>query len=559
MLAGSVDHTGGTTVEDGTLAVDGTLTGDVSVLPAGTLGVGGTVAGSVDVAGRVAGGGTVTGAITVRDGGSIAPGNSVGTIAVGGDFRFGPGARHEVEVTADGVADRVEVAGAARIDGGTLVVIADPAYVPRLGERLAFLSADGGITGRHAALEGSLFDGTRHPFLATGLDHDGGTASLLVERSALSFAAAGATGNQRAVGRALDGLAPDAAPVAPLLGESLAGYRRAADSLSGEIHASVRSALVVGARPVRSAVADRVEAAFGLFDGEAAGAAPGPPSRRLSGIDGAVWASATGLSATLDGTGEASDLSLALGGFLAGLDVALGPSGRVGLAAGYQRNAFDGEGAAGSGDVDSFVLAAYGGLRAGLLTAMAGGTVAFSDVSTERTALSGTAGAERLSAAYHATTAQLFGRASVRLPVAPAEVAPFAEAALVHVDTGSLAETGGAAALASEGESGANVLTVLGVDVGRTFAVGGALVRPFARAGWEHAFGEVVPEAELSFRAGGDPFAVAGTPIARDAAVLGAGLEIAPTGAFALSVRYDGRIGGGTSEHAGSGRLSIAF
>src|SRR5690606_18518301 len=56
-----------------------------------------------------------------------------------------------------------------------------------------------------------------------------------------------------------------------------------------------------------------------------------------------------------------------------------------------------------------------------------------------------------------------------------------------------------------------------------------------------HAFGDIIPTAALSF-AGSDFFAIAGVPIAEDAAVIeaGLGLELAPNAT--LGVAYQGQI-----------------
>ena len=60
--------------------------------------------------------------------------------------------------------------------------------------------------------------------------------------------------------------------------------------------------------------------------------------------------------------------------------------------------------------------------------------------------------------------------------------------------------------------------------------------------GWRHAFGDVTPVSQLSF-AGHDPFAIAGAPLARDALIIGAGIDLAMTGNAKLEVAYDGQVG----------------
>lgn len=44
-------------------------------------------------------------------------------------------------------------------------------------------------------------------------------------------------------------------------------------------------------------------------------------------------------------------------------------------------------------------------------------------------------------------------------------------------------------------------------------------------AGWQHAFGDLTPTAEVALT-GGDPFVVFGAPIAEDALVVAAGIGV---------------------------------
>lgn len=66
--------------------------------------------------------------------------------------------------------------------------------------------------------------------------------------------------------------------------------------------------------------------------------------------------------------------------------------------------------------------------------------------------------------------------------------------------------------------------------------------------GWRHAFGDTIPESTHAFSAG-DAFTVAGTPIARNGAVVEAGvdLDLTPTATFGLA--YQSRFASGTRDH----------
>src|SRR5690606_3940972 len=81
-------------------------------------------------------------------GGTVAPGNSIGTLRVEGDADFSAGGVLEIEVDAAGDSDLLAVDGTAMLSGGSLVVVP-------LSELRAFtdsvdytvLTADGGLVG----------------------------------------------------------------------------------------------------------------------------------------------------------------------------------------------------------------------------------------------------------------------------------------------------------------------------------------------------------------------------------------------------------------------------
>ncbi len=121
-LTGSNAYTGGTSVSGGTLAVTGSgalgsTAGTVSVTSGGELalgsgatiannvvvGTGGTVTGSGTAAlgGTISGNGELGGTLTVASGGSIAPGNSPGTLAVNnGSLTFASGSTYAWELNS---------------------------------------------------------------------------------------------------------------------------------------------------------------------------------------------------------------------------------------------------------------------------------------------------------------------------------------------------------------------------------------------------------------------------------------------------------------------------
>ena len=70
-------------------------------------------------------GGTGTLPATTINGGTLSPGNSIGTLTVQGNF-VQNGGTYQVEVNPAGQNDRVNVTGTATINGGTVQVLAAP-------------------------------------------------------------------------------------------------------------------------------------------------------------------------------------------------------------------------------------------------------------------------------------------------------------------------------------------------------------------------------------------------------------------------------------------------
>ena len=83
-LTGANTYTGSTVVGGRTLSMNGSLTSNVTVLPGGSLGGNGTIDGNVVVQG------------------TLAPGNSIGTLGVRGNFTQAAGSTYAVEVNAAG-------------------------------------------------------------------------------------------------------------------------------------------------------------------------------------------------------------------------------------------------------------------------------------------------------------------------------------------------------------------------------------------------------------------------------------------------------------------------
>ena len=96
------------------------------------------------------------------------------------------------------------------------------------------------------------------------------------------------------------------------------------------------------------------------------------------------------------------------------------------------------------------------------------------------------------------------------------------------------------------------------VRASTSFSLSGAEATIRGLVGWQHAFGDTAPASALSFD-GGTSFLVAGAPIAKNAAVLEAGLDLAMSGNATCGVSYQGQLAGRAQQHGFDASLSLKF
>jgi outer membrane autotransporter protein len=128
----------------------------------------------------------------------------------------------------------------------------------------------------------------------------------------------------------------------------------------------------------------------------------------------------------------------------------------------------------------------------------------------------------------------------------------------VHLTTDGFTEQGGDAALTSQSDSTSSTFSTLGLRAATPFSLGGVGLTASGTIGWRHAYGSVTPSSTLSF-GGGDSFTVDGVPIARNLAVLGAGISTPVSPDVTFGINYSGQVGGGTVDQGISGNLDWRF
>uniref|UniRef100_UPI003139ED66 autotransporter outer membrane beta-barrel domain-containing protein n=1 Tax=Azorhizobium sp. AG788 TaxID=2183897 RepID=UPI003139ED66 len=288
--------------------------------------------------------------------------------------------------------------------------------------------------------------------------------------------------------------------------------------------------------------------------------AAGPTTAALApGLTPTLWMQGFGAWGNAWGNGNAATVSSDIAGVFAGADVALGDNWRIGLMGGYSRTTLDVEARASSGTIDNYDLALYAGARYGDLGLKAGVSYTWHDAAMGRTtAFTGYSGST--TGGYDASTTQLFGEAGYTFRLDAVALQPFAGLAYVHLSTDGLTETGSSSALAVTVAGMDTVFSSLGLRLGTNLTLApGVSVTPNLSLAWLHAFGDVNPAATMAFASGSQPFAVTGVPLARDSALIGAGLDYRLTAAAVLSASYSGQFAAGLQDNAFKGALTIAF
>lgn len=237
---GALGYTGAAVVKEGTLAVNDLFGGTVQV------GAGARLEGTGSIA-----------SVWVREGGTLAPGASIGVLRIPGDLRFDAGSTLSVEVAPDGRHDTLIVGGQATLAGDVQALAEAGDWQP--ATHYKFLTASGG-------LGGTRFDGvnSNFAFLTPSLSYDETSVTLTLARNDTALSAPAASPQAAAVADAVAADAPGSDPGVkdlPRLYDAIVVLDRdsagqAYDDLTGVWPASVRVSLLEDSRFVREAVLD---------------------------------------------------------------------------------------------------------------------------------------------------------------------------------------------------------------------------------------------------------------------------------------------------------------
>ena len=529
------------------------------------------VNGNVANAGLLEGRGLVNG--NVFNGGTVSPGTSIGTLTINGNYTQNANGTLRIEVagTSPGQFDVLAVNGHASL-AGTLQLVRLGNFQLSVGDRIAFLTATGGVSG--------TFPNVQNDFLTTGsavlLDviylpnaviFGAAQGIVLLEAVQGSFAEFasifGGTPNAVAVGKALDSAVGDpraAELIGVLNNQSLTDLSEDLVLISPEQLTSI-FVLGVSLANVQSANLERrmedIRAGSSGFSSAGFAINGSGPSfwEGFSGVSGpegksdpavfapvpqnrwGVFATGLGEFTNVDSTSNARGYDLATGGFTMGIDYRIGSHFAIGLTGGYAYTHADLFNASrikvNGGKLGLYATAFGSGFY--LDTAVVGG---LSGYDTRRTALEGTARGDTLGGDLNVLVAGGYDWKKGGLTIGPT-----ASFQYTLVGFGDFTESGSLAPLAYPSQNAESFRTAFGMRASYDWKIGPTRLLPEVRLAWQHEFGETDYALVSSFASGaGNSFTVNGPAIGRDSMLLGAGFVIHWNDRISTYVYYDGEL-----------------
>jgi outer membrane autotransporter protein len=511
---------------------------------------------------------------------TLSPGNSPGTIIVGGNFQQVKGGTLNIEVASPSAFDQLLVTGKAKLGGNLDVSLLD-GFTPKKGAKFTIISA-GKVSGEFNSVDAPVWDLlTLRPFY--------GRHTVTLEAVINSFdALPGLTPNQHAVAQNLDKIIfdPRAAGLLNFLyGRDLSDLPRQFDRIAPEELTSIFT-MGMSLSNMQSLNlqqrADNIRSGINGFSAQGfslSGAAPsysgnfdiGGGVAGPNGDDGkevketkevvphenrwGAFVTGTGQWVNVSSTDNARGYDLTSGGFTLGVDYKVCPNFAIGIAAGYTGT---------SADLTDHGRVWVNGGKFGLYaTTFAGGWYAdvaafggYNSYDTRRSAIQGDARGDTDGGEVDA----LFGT-GYDFKSGGFTFGPTASFNYTYVGMNGFTENGSLSPLNIHGGNADSLRTAFGAKVSYDCKCHGVIIRPELRVAWQHEYGDTTYNLASSFANGaGGAFTTAGPRLGRDSVLVGAGFAVLFNDRCSTYIYYDGELGRENYEsNAVTGGFRIAF
>ncbi|HEY8335228.1 MAG TPA: autotransporter domain-containing protein, partial [Tardiphaga sp.] len=563
-LSGVNLYTGATDINGGTLSVNGSI-----ALSSLTVNTGGTLGGN-GIVGN-----------TLISGGTLSPGNSIGTLTVQGSLVFTAAASYLVEAST-AASDLTRVTGTATLGGATVnASFAPGSYVAR---QYTIVSATGGVIGSFASQVNTNLPSNFTPSLV----YDANNAYLKVTLDYTSSASGSLNTNQRNVANALVNSFNANASI-PLAFGTLtpAGLTLASGELATGVQQTSFDAMNLflglltdpfvagrgdpfGPAPAAAFAAEAAAPAYAssgraLSQGERDAyaaiyrKAPAPPisfEQRWS-----VWAAGFGGSQTTQGNsalGSAAATDRVYGAAV-GADYRISPATLAGFALAGGGTSFGLADRPGSGRSDLFQAGAFVRHAAGPAYLSAALAYGWQDVTTDRSAT----GADRLLAQFNPNAFSGRLESGYRLATPAGGLTPYAAGQFTTLYLPAYAEQAAAGpgtfALSYSARDVTASRSELGLRSDASAAVGDGLFTLRGRLAWAHNFNTDRTIGTTFQTLPGASFVVAGAAQAHDSALTSASAEMQFASGLSLAATFEGEFSDVSRFYAGKGVVRYAW
>lgn len=552
------------TVSAGTLSVNGNLPNSTM-----TVNAGGTL-----------GGNGIVGNTSIN-GGTLAPGNSIGLLTVQGSLAFTAASGYMVEVSLTNT-DRTNVTGTATLGGAAVNVVFLPgSFVNR---QYTILNATGGVsstfnpvvTSNMASLRPTLTYDSDDVFLNINLVFAPPPGGFSVNQQNVSNALVNFFNATGSIPAAFAGLNADGLSIASgelgtgviqsaikasdlflnlLLDRSVAGRVggfAAAGGSSSEFAADDEALAYAAKRQATPSERD----AFA-----AASKAPAWSARPVN--PWSVWGAAYGGTAAVSGNVVvgSQDLSARVWGVASGADYQVSPDTLAGFAFAGGGTSFSLANGLGNGSGDLFQAGAFARHNFGPAFVSAALAYGWHDITTNRTVA--LAGIDLLQGRFRADALSGRFEAGYRFVTPFAGFTPYAAAQAISFRLPAYSEQTlagtGVFALNYAAQTTTDTRSELGVRSDKSFAVRDAVLTLRGRAAWAHDYNPDRAVTALFQALPGASFVVNGARPDADSALVSAGAEMKWLNGFSLAATFTGEFAGNTSSHSGKGVLHYAW
>jgi len=564
VLTGNSGYAGATSIEGGVLSVMGSIASPTSISGSGILAGTGVVHGAVD------------------NGGAVWAGDAFGfgTLTISGNYVQRRGGVLVQQIDGAGGVNHLAVTGTASL-AGLVAFTGVNSVLPRY-LTMPVLSAGQGISGRFDGVEGPAGDGTA-AFIRASLRYEPDIAHLDIRTLPFDSPEVCTSANQCGVGSGLErGTASgdrdlrDAAALLQAAG-TRAGAQRALTALSGATHAGLGMLALGGFSPFAGMIEQRLAA---LRSGQmgpggvgttamayASGTAGNPLAAMLMHLpagpaasESSAWLRGYGLFGKLGGDANVAGGVYRGGGVIGGLDRQFTPSFLAGISFGYSNVDADFRGDAGKGGVKAYEGALYGSHAGGPLRLDGMLGYARLGFDSERGIAFGPL-MRRPRAEYDGDRFSAALEAGYAIDLGWLRAEPLAGLRYTWLRQDDFSETGaGSIGLTTRSQSAQSLLGSLGLRLVESIDMHAGRLSIEARGRWQHEFLDDTIVLDASFiGAPAASFAVQGAPVARDSAVLGAGVALELDRKLTLFADYDVRLNSDLTAHAATAGLRVTW